>query len=199
MDMSIFLYKVELSLRVGLGVFKAHRHPPKAQSRQISAYRALMKFDAEIHLDPTREILPPPTHDTISFWVRSVRDPSLQLRQLIGCEQQLHPTATSIAQPLDALGIVTTNPIAQPLTIYPANLRCNLATHPLKHHRYGQKPLRNSTILHTTCKSAQFLSALIFALNLNSHNSLPLQMNVARGSDVVSTQLPQRRSTRIEH
>ena len=54
------------------------------------------------------------------------------------------------------------------------------------------------TILHTTCKLAQFLSALIFALNLNSHNSLPLQMNVARGSDVVSTQLPQRRSIRIE-
>ena len=57
---------------------------------------------------------------------------------------------------------------------------------PLKHQRHGQKPPRNSTILHTTCKSAQFLSAHIFALNLNpsTHNSLPLQMNAARDADV---------------
>ena len=94
----------------------------------------------------------------------------------------------SIAQPLVALGIVTMNPIAQRLTIHSATLRCNLAMRPLKHHRYGQKPPRNSvkcsrilhsTILHTTFKLAQFLSAHIFALNLNrsTHNSLPPQMN----------------------
>ena len=50
------LFKGSLGLPVGRGVFRAHRHPPKAQSGQISAYRALMKFDAENHLDPTREI-----------------------------------------------------------------------------------------------------------------------------------------------
>ena len=38
---------------------------------------------------------------------------------------------------------------------------------PLKHQRFGQKPPRNSTILHTTCELAQFLSAYIVALNLN--------------------------------
>ena len=83
-------FKSSLGLRVGLGVFRAHRQPPKAQSRQISAYRALMKFDAENHLDPTREIHPPPTHDTVSLWVRTVLDPSRQLRHLIGCEPFCH-------------------------------------------------------------------------------------------------------------
>ena len=78
------------------------------------------------------------------------------------------------------------NPIAQCLTIHSATLRCNLARRPLKHQRHGQKPPRNSTILHTTCKPTQFLSAHVFALNLNpsTHNSLPLQMNAARDSDV---------------
>ena len=78
------------------------------------------------------------------------------------------------------------NPIAQRLTIHSTALRCNLARRPLKHQRYGQKPPRNSTILHTTCTLAQFLSAYFFALNLNpsTHNSLPLQMNAARDSDV---------------
>ena len=161
------IFRSSLSLRIGLGVFRAHRQPPKAQSGQISAYRALMKFDAEIHLDPTREIHPPPTRDTISLWVRTVLNPSRQLRHLIGCEPQFHPVTTSIAQPLNALGIVTMNLISQRLAIHSATLRCNLARRPLKHHRHGQKPPRNTTILHTTCKSAQFLSAHIFALNLN--------------------------------
>ena len=107
-------FKSNLGLPVGLEVFRAHRHPPKAQSSQIGAYRVLMKFDAENHLDPTCEIHPPPTRDTISLWVRTVLDPSRQLRHLIGCEPQLHPAAMSIAQPLGTLGIITMNPIAQP-------------------------------------------------------------------------------------
>ena len=95
-------FKSSLGLRVGLGVFRVHRQPPKARSGQIGAYRALMKFDVEIHLDPTREIHPPPPHDTISLQVRTLLDPSRQLSHLIGCEQQLHSAAMSIAQPFDA-------------------------------------------------------------------------------------------------
>ena len=127
-----------------------YRQPAIPKFSQMLADRAFMHADAERLLELVTQVEPPPADHLVRSGLRTRLDqrhqrPALRLRQL-----RWVPCRLSILQARKACGMITVNPIAQGLTIHPAQPRRCRPSRPLQNQRQRQYPPSRTCALRTS-------------------------------------------------
>ena len=100
--------------------------------------RALVINDAEAFFYDTAQVDPAPVRHAVLRSIWSGFDDFAERGQLLAQEPWRGALRAEVLQPIRALGVEAVNPVAQRLTIHPADLRRVFADHPIQNCR--QRP-----------------------------------------------------------
>ena len=110
---------------------RPHRQAPEAEAAQERADRSLGQDHAVTLLDHRGEIDATPAHHAVFGQDRSLPNQIGHLRFLRRGQPGRGPRDRTVAEPFQALGVVTMHLVAQRLSVHPATRRGLRAAHPV--------------------------------------------------------------------
>ena len=141
---------------IGLRMARPHGNVAERQRLQDPPDTALIHRHEETRQDPIAQIAQSPAHDAIFGDIRTLADPSCELRLFLDSQLRGRTTAVwTIRQPGDPLLVIADDPVPQGLPIHAAGLGRRRPAVTLQHQCQRQKPPSDTGIGDTRRMSAQ--------------------------------------------
>jgi hypothetical protein len=128
-------------------MLRANGKTTVSQRHQYLSNRMLMQTDAKAPLDLIAQVDASPANDFMTRGVGAGLDQRRHLRALRWGQLSPATAAMTVAQPRQTFSIVAMHPIAQCLTVHPAESRRARAIMPFKNERKRQDPPRRRPVL----------------------------------------------------